>query len=117
MSPEHYADIAGYYNLLYRLGVTADHTDFFYTAYAICLAVSQPQRLLFASKWLYPAVAKQYNTSRKAVARGIHSVILAAWENNPILLSEFAHQPLDQRPSPSQFIAILAAQFIPVRVA
>lgn len=44
------------YALLRDLGVSADHTQFFYTAYAVALVADQPLRgLLFAD--LFPRVA------------------------------------------------------------
>ena len=46
------------YDLLYRLGATANYTGFFHMAYAVWLCVEQPDRLLLVTKWLYPEVAK-----------------------------------------------------------
>lgn len=46
------------YDLLYRLGVTANYTGFFHTAYAVSLCIGRPDRLLLVTKWLYPEVAK-----------------------------------------------------------
>ena len=54
------------YDLLYHLGVTANYTGFFHTAYAVSLCAEQPDRLLLVTKWLYPEVAKQYGTNWKA---------------------------------------------------
>ena len=50
-------DITDIYDLLYRLGARGNYTGFFQTAYAVYLAVQQPERLLLVTKWLYPAVA------------------------------------------------------------
>ena len=47
------------YELLYRLGVTANYTGFFHTACAVSLCMEQPERLVLVTKWLYPAVAEQ----------------------------------------------------------
>ena len=62
------------YDLLYQLGVTANYTGFFHTAYAVSLCVEQPDRLVLVTKWLYPEVAKQYKTNWKAVERNIRTV-------------------------------------------
>ena len=40
------------YDLLYQLGVTANYTVFFHTAYAVSLCLEQPDRLLLVTKWL-----------------------------------------------------------------
>ena len=41
-------------DLLYKLGVTSNYTDFFHTAYAISLCMERQERLILATKWLYP---------------------------------------------------------------
>ena len=70
------------YDLLYQLGVTANYTGFFHTAYAISLCAEQPDRLLLVTKWLYPEVARQYGTNWKAVERNIRTVSCIIWREN-----------------------------------
>ena len=70
------------YDLLYRLGVTANYTGFFHTAYAVSLCAKQPDRLLLVTKWLYPEVARQYQTNWKAVERNIRTVGDIIWREN-----------------------------------
>lgn len=97
------------YSLLYQLGVTATSTSFFQTAYAVRLAVEQPQTLLLVTKWLYPEVAKHYRTNWKAVERNIRRLVAAVWAANPNLFREIARQPLPRAPTVTQFLSILAA--------
>ena len=97
------------HDLLYRLGATANYTGFFHTAYAIWLSLQQPQRLLMITKWLYPEVAKQYDTTWQAVERNIRTVISVIWNNNPVLLAQIARRPLNRKPNAAQFISILTA--------
>jgi len=97
------------YDLLYRLGVTANYTGFFYTAYAASLCAEQPDRLLLVTKWLYPEVAKQYRTNWKVVERNIRTVNSIIWQENRSLLEQLAHRPLAEKPRNAQFLAILAA--------
>lgn len=97
------------YDLLYRLGVTANYTGFFHTAYAVSLCVEQPDKLLLVTKWLYPEVAKQYQTKWKAVERNIRTVGGIIWRENRPLLEELARHPLEQKPRSAQLLAILAA--------
>ena len=97
------------YELLFRLGVTANYTGFFYTAYAVELCVEQPDRLLLVTKWLYPEVAKQYHTNWKAVERNIRTAANIIWQRNPALLETFAHGPLPRKPPNAQMLAILAS--------
>ena len=53
------------FDLLYRLGVTANYTGFFHTAEAVAMCVERPDRLLMVTKCLYPDVAKRYETNWK----------------------------------------------------
>ena len=96
------------YDVLYRLGITANYIGFFYVSYAVWLGSRQPDRLLLVTKWLYPEVAKHYDTNWKTVERNIRTVVDAAWRNNPWLLAELAGYPLYEKPRPAQFLAILA---------
>lgn len=95
------------YDLLYRLGVTANYTGFFHTAYAIALCIEQPDRLLLVTKWLYPEVAKQYGTSWKAVERNIRTVGCTIWRDSRPLLEQLARRPLEEKPRTAQLLAIL----------
>ena len=97
------------YDLLYRLGASANSIAFFHTAYAVRLAVEQPQMLLLVTKWLYPEVARHYRTNWKAVERNIRRLIAAVWASNPGLLRETARKPLPHAPTVTQFRSILAA--------
>ena len=55
--------LAKVYDLLYQLGMTSNYTGFHQTAYAVWLCMEQPGRLLRVTKWVYPAVAKHYDTN------------------------------------------------------
>ena len=100
------------YGLLFRLGVTPCYRGFYETAHAVYLCVEHPEKLLMVTKDLYPSVAKQYHTTGDSVGRNIGTVIKYIWKTNPYLLVELAHRPLTKRPSTSQFIAILANQYL-----
>lgn len=97
------------YDLLYQLGVTANYTGFFHTAYAVSLCMEQPDRLLLVTKWLYPEVAKQYKTNWKAVERNIRTVSCIIWREGQPLLEELAHRHLERKPRNAQMLAILAS--------
>lgn len=95
------------YDLLYRLGVTANYRGFFHTAYAVLLCMEQPERLSLVTKWLYPEIAKQNGTSWKAVERNIRTVGDIIWRENRSLLEEVAHRRLEKKPRNAQLLAIL----------
>ena len=102
-------ELVSIYDLLYRLGATANYTGFFHTVYAVSLCARQPDRLLLVTKWLYPEVARQYKTNWKAVERNIRTVNAAIWRENRPLLEELAHRHLEHRPRNVQLLSILAA--------
>lgn len=95
------------YGLLYSLGVTANYTGFFHTAFALQLCVEQPERLLLVTKWVYPDVAKRYKTNWKAVERNIRTVNGIVWEQNRPYLEELTGRGLPHKPSNAQLLAIL----------
>ena len=94
---------------LSRLGVTPNYTGFSQTSYAIALAVREPWRLQFVTKWLYPDVAKHYNTNIRCIERNIRTVCKVAWDRNPSRLINMAQYPLSKQPSTTEFLAILTA--------
>ncbi len=101
--------ISKIYELLTQLGVTANYTGYYHTAYAVNLAIESPSRLLLVTKHLYPDVAKHFSTTSLCVERNIRTVVEVAWDRHPEMLTELAKYDLLTRPSASQFIAILAA--------
>ena len=105
-------DIFQIYDILYRLGVTADDAGFFHSSYAVLLAVKQPERLLMATKWLYPDVARRYATSCDCVERDIRAAAGIAWKQNRPLLDQLARRDLPACPDACQFLAILASHLI-----
>lgn len=100
------------YDQLYRLGLTANYSGFFHTAYAVRLVIDNPQRLLLVTKWLYPEVAKHYLTTQQAVERNIRTVLNIVWRNNPQKIAELAQHPMYAKPTVSQFISILALSLL-----
>ena len=101
------------YDVLYRLGVTANYIGFFYVSHAVWLCSRQPARLLLVTKWLYPKVAEYYGTNWKNVERSIRTVVSVAWRNNPRLLSELAGHRLPEKPKAAQFLSILVNSTFP----
>ena len=105
------SDVSETYMLLYQLGLTANYTGFFYTSYAVYLAVQEPARLRLVTKRLYPEVAKHYATTWRCVERNIRTAVHVAWNTNPKLLEKLALHPLSRKPKASEFLSILALHF------
>ena len=96
------------FDLMCRLGVTANYIGFFYMAYAVQLCMEQPERLSLVTKWVYPDVAKRYKTNWRAVERDIRTVGCVIWAHNRPLLESLAHGSLPRKPCTSQLLAILS---------
>ncbi len=105
--------ISDIYDLLYRLGLTANYTAFFHTSYAVMLCIQTPEKLLLVTKYLYPEVAKQYGTNWRAVERNLRTAGSIIWKNNRPLLESLARRPLPEKPRPAQLLAILSAALEP----
>lgn len=100
---------ADIHNLLLRLGVTQNYKGFRQTAYAVELCREEPERLELITKWVYPAVAAQYDTSWGAVERNIRTVRKVIWERNRPLLEKLARVPLSEMPRSAQLLSILVS--------
>lgn len=94
--------------LLHSLGITEDYTGFSHTAYALQLAIDDPDRLRLVTKLIYPDVAVRYDTNWKAVERNMRTIVAVAWETDSLLLAELAGVPLKGKPTNARFLAILA---------
>ena len=99
------------YSVLHQLGASSDTNGYFFTAYAVHLAVGQPERLMLVTKWLYPEVARHYDTTWKNVERNIRTAISIIWDTNPKLLEALVRHPLPRKPKASEFLSVLAAHF------
>ena len=107
------AEMTDIYDLLLRLGVTANYIGFFHTAFAVHLAIQEPERLLLVTKCLYPEVAGQYQTNWSCVERNIRMIAEIAWNRGRPFLEELARHPLMDRPKASEFLAIWLPIFCP----
>ena len=97
------------YDMLYSLGISANYAGFFFTSDAVYLTLQQPDRLLLITKWLYPDIAKRYNTSWHNVERCIRKTVEVAWKLRTEKLCSIAKRDLERRPTNSQFISMLAS--------
>lgn len=94
-------------DLLRRLGLRSDRAYFMYTAHALYLALDNPDRLLYITKWLYADVARYHGTSWKAVERSIREGLRIIWARNHQGLWDVAGYDIPYRPAPSYYITIL----------
>ena len=100
--------IASTRRLLFMLGGTPNYAGFRYVIYALkLLSENNEMRLQLVTKWLYPDIAKHYQTEWKTVERDIRTLIGVIWKRNPILLQYIAGYPMNHKPTVSQFFGIL----------
>ena len=111
--------------LIRSLGIGATYRGSAYLIYGTRLCLSDENYLLFVSKYLYPDIARHYNTTSYSVERNIRTVIKVCWEHgNKSLLEKIALRPLHLKPTSSEFFdiitahlrktAISASDFVPV---
>lgn len=98
------------YDLLRRLGVTAEYKGYAYAAYAVALCAERPELLQVVTKDLYPEVARRYRTTWHAVERNIRTVIAVAWKRNPAMLDHIAGGFLKDKPNAAQFLAVVTEE-------
>ena len=92
--------------LLYSIGLTANYTGYRQIAIALELAVAEPDTLLMVTKRLYPEIAQRCGTTWKAVERNIRAMLVFTWDKSRGRLEQISG-PLDSKPTPAQFLAIL----------
>lgn len=101
--------------ILLRLGVTANYKGYLYILSALELCLADRENLHLMTKYVYPKVARQYNTSWQAVERSIRTAGELAWRHDRAFLEVLARHPLDRRPGNAKLLAILTAALSPGR--
>ena len=95
------------YALLRALGIRADHTQFFYTAYAIALVADQPLRSVLFTPLVGIPVARLYDVSITDVRDAIHCTAEEISCAGTLLLADIFSRRTN--PSAVQFVLGLAA--------
>lgn len=95
-------------SLLIKMGVSPKYSGFYYSIYAIKLAVEEMHRLEFVSKWIYYDVASRFQTNYMCIERNIRTIVNVAWENNPELLEAIAGFKFKKKPTNTEFISVMA---------
>lgn len=108
METTDYINKAEICRLLRQLGITSNYTGYRHASHAVFLSIQEPERLLLVTKWIYPDVAKHFNTNWRCVERNIRTVSQIAWESNRSALELMAGHALPTRPSSGAFLSILA---------
>lgn len=95
-----------------QLGVPAHIKGYQYIRDAIMMVIEDMDAINSITKFLYPTVARHYNTTSSRVERAIRHAIEVAWDRgNPDILNElFGYTILGSKgkPTNSEFIAMIA---------
>ncbi len=98
--------------LLKRLGLTPNYTGHYQTAYAVYMAIQDPQVLCLITKCLYPEVAKYCGVTDSAVERNIRTGAGIIWKYHAAELQALTETPLTECPKNAQFLSILTEHFL-----
>ena len=83
---------------------------FAYLEQAILQTAENPERIRYITKELYPDIAKTYQTTVSCVERSIRTAIQRCWNGiGRETLDEMVGYHLIERPTNSEFIALIAA--------
>lgn len=95
--------------ILRKLGILPNLGGYRYLEYGFRLVKEDPERMAYVTKELYPEIAKKYNTSWLGVEHAIRTAVTSCWlRGNREFLNELAGYPLREKPTASEFIAIVA---------
>ena len=102
-------------NVMHKIGIPAHVKGYQYIREAILLVVEDVSLLGAVTKELYPDIAKKFDTASSRVERGIRHAIELAWErgHTDTLKQIFGYSMnvARQKPTNSEFIALLADKF------
>ena len=77
--------------------------------------MKDPEILNYITKYLYPAIAKQYHTTTSSVERAIRHAIEVAWNRGKLDAMEslfgYSVNSGKGKPTNSEFIALIADKF------
>ena len=99
-------------DIIHQIGIPAHIKGYHYLREAILLAINDQDMLESVTKMLYPAVARNFDTSPSRVERAIRHAIETAWDRGDveILNSMFGYTVNGGKgkPTNSEFIALIA---------
>jgi len=102
--------------MMHQIGIPAHVKGYQYIREAILMVVEEVSLLGAVTKELYPGIAKKYDTASSRVERGIRHAIELAWERGQTdtikQIFGYSMNIERQKPTNSEFIALLADKFI-----
>lgn len=99
-------------NIIHEIGVPAHIKGYMYLRKAISMVVYDVELLSAVTKELYPAIAKEYNTTASRVERAIRHAIEVAWSRGEVeTINNIFGYTINNgkgKPTNSEFIAMVA---------
>lgn len=93
---------------LLTLGIRSTYQGFHYIKHALCLCLDDGDKIQSICKYIYPEVARKYQTSQDNVEPCMRTAIAYCWYNgNREYLIKIARYPLKEKPTNSEFLDIL----------
>ncbi len=96
--------------LLRRLGVNSSYKGFWYTVFAVALALVNPMELTFVCKGLYLDIAVRFHTNPNCVERNIRTIKQIIWSygDRQLLDDIFGSAPASKPLHNAAFIDLLS---------
>ncbi len=98
--------------IIHQIGIPAHIKGYYYLRVAIILTVKDGKTTSLVTKFLYPAIAKKYNTTSSCVERAIRHAIEVAWKKGDKdalnLYFGYRIQNGQGKPTNSEFIAVIS---------
>lgn len=101
-------------NVIRRFGIPAHIKGYQYIREGIMMSIKDEEMLSFITKFLYPAIAKEFHTTASSVERAIRHAIGVAWErgNAKAVLKEFGYyHGSSKRPTNCEFLSTIVDSF------
>ena len=96
------------YRLIRQLGVTSKYKGYYFLAEAVKLSVEMQGRPIKITKDIYPILARKYKSTPSNVEHNIRTLVNICWINHKEDLELIAGCSMEDKPTNSEFIDILA---------
>ena len=96
------------YRLIRQLGMTSKYKGYYYVAEAVMMSMELQDYPIKITKDIYPHLAKKFKSTPVNIEHDIRTLVNVCWEGNRRLLDEIAGYQLEDKPTNSEFIDMLA---------
>ena len=96
------------YGLIRRLGANSKYKGYFFVAEAVKISMGDQYKPLRITKDIYPILARKYKSTPSNVEHNIRTLVNICWINHKEDLELIAGCSMEDKPTNSEFIDILA---------